>query len=381
VQPLTAAPRDGFTAAQVSALLVAPDLSVDFGVELLDASLALVEDIRADVAGGTVHRDNLANVHGTCDLTISRALAWGKDRVRPYQLLTSPSVGISGCRWNLGVYLLTTPSLPLEQTPPTFAVTGFDQLHLLQNNIGDSYSVAAGANVLIAVRAVLVAAGITAPILLDSSGSAKTLATAMVWPQTSSDNPTWILVANALLAAIGYRGIWCDQDGNFRSSPYVLPADRPSDWRFDVGSLTVGMVAEARSVANDVWGVANRWRFIRNNMLTTPIEGAGRYTTDNLATGPSSQTSLGRIVRAPVVYLDATSQGDLVVQGDRVKAAAMATNEVITTKLSPFPLAWHSDRVTYADPALGVDREALCRSWSLPLDGTDGDYVMETINV
>ena len=110
MQILNAAPRAAFTTAQVTALLVAPDLSVDFGCELLDASLNLVSDISADVAGGTVHRDNYANVHGTLDLTISRALAWGRDRVRPFMLLSSATAGVTRCRFNLGVYLLMTRS-------------------------------------------------------------------------------------------------------------------------------------------------------------------------------------------------------------------------------------------------------------------------------
>jgi len=379
MQPLTAPPRSAWTAAQVTALLVAPDLDVDFGVELLDASLALVEDISADVSDGTVHRDNLADVHGTVDLTISRELAWGRDRVRPYMLLSSATAGVTGCRFNLGAYLLTTPERPLDQLPVTYSVTGYDQLHLLQDNIGDSYSVAAGTNVLAAITAVLTAAGITAPILLDSTASAKTLATARTWPQTSSDSPPWIRVVNNLLSLIGYRGIWCDQDGAFRSGPYVPATGRPSEWTFAVGDLQVGIVAANRSVAADVWGVPNWWRFIRNDMTAAPVEGAGRYTTSNHAAGAASYVSLGRTVRAPVTYLDATSQADLVTQGNKIKAAAMSVPEVITARLSPLPIAWHWDVSTYSDAALGADRRGLCRSWSLPLTGEDMDYVLASV--
>jgi hypothetical protein len=200
-----------------------------------------------------------------------------------------------------------------------------------------------------------------------------------VWPQTSSESPTWIEVVNRLLARIGYRGIWCDQNGAFRSGPYVKPALRPSEWTFDVGSLQVGIVASNRSVAADVWGVPNWWRVIRNDMTTTPVEGAGRYTTTNALAGAASIASLGRIVRAPVQYLDAASQTDLVTQGNKIKSAAMSVPEIITARLSPFPIAWHFDRVTYSDAALGTDRPAQCRSWSLPLDGGDMDYVLESV--
>jgi len=379
VQPLTAAPRDAFTTAQVTALLVAPDLEVDFGVELLSPSLALLEDISADVSGGAVKRDCLANVHGTVDLTISRALAWGRDRIRPYMTLSSATAGVSGCLWNLGVYLLTTPDTTLGESPQSYSVTGFDQLHLLQDNVGDSYTVAAGANVLAAVRAALAAAGVTAPILLDTAASAKTLASVMTWPQTSSESPTWMKVINDLLAAIGYRGIWCDWDGAFRSGPYVNPSDGAVEWTFAVGDLTLGIVAANRTVANDVWGAPNWWRFIMNGLTVAPVEGTGQYTTTNATTGPPSIASVGRTVHAPVVYLDAVDQASLVVQGDAIKAAAMRVTEVITASLSPFPAAWHFDVSTYSDAALGVDRKAQCRSWSLPLDGSDMAYTLESV--
>lgn len=376
MQPLTIAPRDGLTAAQVTGILTAPALSVDYGCELLDASLKVVSDISADVAGGTVHRDNYAAVHGTVDLTISRSLAWGRDRVRPYMVLSAGGVK---ARFNLGVYLLSTPACALQENPITYAVTGYDQIHLLQDNVGDSYSVAAGANVLAAVQAVMTGAGITAPVLLDSSASASVLQTPLTFPLTTSSSPTWLQVINALLAAISYQGIWCDWDGAFRSGPYVVPSLRSPEYVFAVGDLRVGVVAAARTVTNDLWGVPNWWRFVRNGLTTPPVESAGQYTVQNVSTGPSSQTSIGRTVHAPVVYLDAVDQASLQAQGDALVATAMRASEVITAKLSPFPIAWHWDISTYSDAVLGDDRKAQCRSWALPLDGSDMDYTIESV--
>lgn len=380
MQPLTAAPREAFTPTQITALLTATDMTVDFGCELLSPSLVLIEDISSDVSGGKVSRDNLADIHGTVDLSISRALAWGRDRVRPYQMLSSRTAGVSGARFNLGVFVMVTPDSQIGETPPTYAVTGYDQLHLLQGSIGDSYSVGPGAvEVLTAVRNALTAAGITAPVLLDTSAAGKTLATAMTWPQTSSDNPTWIQVVNDLLACIGYRGIWADWNGALRSGPYVLPSSRASEFTLNVGDLRTGVVAEQRNVAADLWNVPNWARFIRNdNPGGPPVEGLGRYTVTNPSTGPSSIASVGRTVRAPVVYLDAVDQASLMVQGDRLFAAARRTSEVITVKTSPLP-CWHSDRMTYADAALGDTRQVLARSWSLPLDGGDADLILESV--
>lgn len=388
MQPLTAAPRDGFTAAQVTALLVAPDLTVDVGADLLDASLNFVDDLSLDVVvtGSVVHHSNYAPVHGTLDLTVSRALAWGKDRVRPYMLLSSATAGVSACRFNQGVYLLTTPDTELEETPQSWKVTGYDQLHILGDYIGDSRSVLEGANVLDAVRTFLTAAGITGPVLLDTAASAKVLASTMTWPLTSSESPTWLRVVNDLLASINYRGVWCDWDGAFRSGPYVVPSARPSEWPFIVGDLVTGIVAAPRTVANDLWGVPNWWRFIANGLTVPPVElvpgvstNNGQYTAENASTGLSSQASVGRVVHAAPVFLDAVDDASLKSQGDALVATATRVSEVITAKLSPFPIAWHFDVATWSDAALGEDRKVQCRSWDLPLDGSDMTYILETV--
>lgn len=376
MQPLA---RDGYTAAQVSALLTSPDMVIDMGVDLLNADLSLVEDISADVdpAGSKVGRYMLANAHGSCDLTVSRELAWGKARVRPWVTQSSLTAGVS-VRWNLGVYVLTTPESSYGETPRAWPVVGHDQLSLL-GSIGDSYSVAAGANVLDAVRATLTLGGIVAPILLDSSGSAKVLTSDMTWPLTSSDSPTYLRVANELLASISYRGLWVDWDGAFRGTPYVTPADRPAEMRLDVGSLITGIVAEDRRVANDLWSAPNSWVFIGNNWSTAPVSDNGRYETSNQSAGLSSIDSLERVVMAPAQFLDATTQADLELQGDRIKAADMRSTEVISITTSPLPCMWHADRFEYADAALGSDRQTVSRSWVLPLDGSDSTIELETV--
>jgi hypothetical protein len=358
------------------ALLTATDLFVDFGCELLDPSLNIVSDLSSDVSSIVVKRDNLANVHGTVELTISRVLAWGRDRIRPYMLLSSLSVGVSNVRWNLGIFLLNTPETALAESPASFTVTGMDLLYLLQDNIGDSYSVGAGANVLTAVRVALTEAGITTSILLDSTAADKALVTPIVFPQ--SENPSWLGVVNALLAAINYRGIWADQDGALRSGPYVEPALRPSEYDLDVADLVSGVVAEDRRVSNDLWAAPNWFRYIQNGLTTAPTEGAGQYTHQNPSLGLSSQASVGRIVHAPVVYLDAVDQASLVAQGVKLATAAMRVTEVLTFNMSPLPCGWHADMWGYSDAALGDPRKLLCRSWALPLTGEDGSYVMET---
>ena len=60
---------------------------------------------------------------------------------------------------------------------------------------------------------------------------------------------------------------------------------------------------------------------------------------------------------------------------------SMRVTEVLSLSLSPFPAVWHYDAVTYSDAALGPDRAAQCRSWSMPLDGSDTTYILESVDV
>lgn len=379
MQNLTAAPRDAFTAAQVAALLVAPDLSVDYGCELLSPSLALIEDISTDISGGSVKRDNLANVHGTVDLTISRALAWGRDRVRPYILLSSATAGVTSARFNRGVYCLTSPTRPIGETPTTYSVSGFDLLYLLQSPVGDTYVCTAGTTYLTAVRDVLTASGAGGTVLMDGTLGATVLPADRVWALTDSEPASWLRVINDLLAEISYRGLWVDSDGNFRSEPYRDPSTRASEWLFDVADLSTNIVGEQRTESADLWSAPNQWRFVRKAMAAKPVEGAGIYTVTNQSTGASSVDSVGRVVKAPTAYLDAADQASLVAQGDRVVASDKSNTRVIELTTGPFPIASHFDVAQLIDPDLGGPVKIQARSWQMDLSGADVQWVWEVV--
>lgn len=139
MQPLTAAPRDDLTDAQVRALLTGDDITVTAGLELLDTQNRVVDDISDDLAeGGVVEHDGRAVVHGVCRLSIGRWLAWGRDRVRPYVTLSNDAVS---ARFNCGVYVLTTPQSRRSDDTPMYDVQGYDLLQLLLDPVGDTYLV------------------------------------------------------------------------------------------------------------------------------------------------------------------------------------------------------------------------------------------------
>lgn len=149
MQILNGPPREHLTIKQVRDLLTDPAISVSAGLELLDHTNRVVEDISDDLdGGGSITHDGRAVIHGSCRLPLLRTLAWGRDRVRPYMLLTGPEVE---ARFNCGVYVLTTPKRTRGEDPSTYDVTGYDLLQLLLDGPGDTYLVVpeAGTNLVV----------------------------------------------------------------------------------------------------------------------------------------------------------------------------------------------------------------------------------------
>lgn len=373
MQPLSAPPRNHLTDAQVYRLLTGPRARFLPGLELLDSANRVVEDITGELVGGSVEHDGREVVHGSCALQIQRELAWGRDRLRPYLTVSNGSLA---ARFNLGVFLLTTPTSKVGENPVTWDVDGYDLLHLLDTPVGDTYVAEVGVGVLAAVAAAVEAAVPGATVLLDGTANEAVLDAPMVWALTESSASTWLTVVNDLLAAVGYRGMWADENGAYRSEPDVPPAVAAISWVFRVTDPETTIVGPDRVADEDVWGKSNRWTFIRRGMTTRPVEGDGIYIVQNLTVGASSRERLGRVVPRPPVFLDAADQASLVAQGDRIVAEDMGTIRTISLDVDPLPIVGHLDVVQINDTA--VDRAVVISS-TVNLDGSRGKFVFEAV--
>lgn len=386
MQALTAPPRDGFTEAQVTAVLTGPQVQIDVGLELLDGNDQLVEDITADFqpSGSSIARDCTADVQGTCTLMLSRALNWGSDRVRPYMLLTAPDdTGTTiTVRWNLGVYVMTTPQRVIGQSVELYQVTGYDKNYLLQNIVGDSRTYSAGDGVLTDVKAIIAEASPGGAVLLDGSASASTLPADKTFPFSSSEQDSYLAIANALLASISYRPLWVDQDGSFRSEPALDPATQTPDWAFTADDPLQSLIGVARTLTNDLWGAPNEWIFTNTTMPNvsdgaggnvpgTPTEGDGIYKYDNLSDGPSSQSSLG-FVRRAAYFIDAADQTALEAAAAIQIAADSNVIWTVDTTIAIWPPAGHLDVYTLQDAQMGGSFKVQQLKWSMPLSATNG---------
>ena len=384
MQVLTAAPRDAYTTAQITALLEAGSIKVDFGADLLNLSLGFVNDLSPDLVGGSVGRNCYGTVHGFCTLQISRVLTWGVDLVRPYMILSS---GTTVARWNLGVYVLTTPQRTVGETPETYEVQGYDRLMLLKREVGADYTVAAGVTYRAAILAVFTAAGLSG-VLIDGSAADVTLPAARSWllvgdstnPDQTTTPVTWLRIVNDLLNAINFRSVWADQDGQFRCGEYQDPTVRAPEYVFDADS-TLTILGEDRTITEDVWATPNRWVFRQTNRASgspTPSEGDGIYTLTNQSDGPTSVNGRG-LTWAAVIDYEAASHAKLVSLGDRRVASDRRVTTTLKVSTGPFPGAGHFDVFTYADLAAGGTRKVQATSWRMPLDGGNVEWEWEAV--
>lgn len=350
---------DAYTPTEY-AILTARHVTVGYGADLLNEQDQVIDDLSPDLVGGVVERNNYASVHGTCDLELLRALPWTTVRVRPWQEVQAAAGTV---RRNLGVYVLTTPDVALSDDDTTvYEVQGYDKLHLLQHEVGDTYVVAAGTGYLDAARQAIVDAGVTGlPALFDGTASASVLADPFVWVLDTSEPVTWLRVVNDLLAAIGYRGLWVDHDGRFRSEPYQSPAVRPPEWTFDLADPRTNIVAPARTLTVDEFERINYWRFVRDGMTTQPTEGNGLYTVDRSEGAPR---------RPRVVQVQAADQSALQSIGDAEVDAASRRTRLLDAACGPLPILGHFDVSTWIDPELGP-LKVLTRSHVIPLDGAE----------
>lgn len=362
--------RDGLTAAQVTALIrETPTPVVSAGLERVDLGLNVLADLTDDFAGGVVSRANYATLHGTADLYVTTELDWGTALLRPYMRLTgyTPTYGTLTARFNLGVYLTSSPSTGGAESPATHQVECYDILHWLNTAVGESFTIEAGTGYLAAIETILIAQGIQS-YQIDQSQAGKVLPAPLSWVMV--DKPRWLNVINDLAAAVGYQGVWSDWDGRLRIAPYLLPTERAVEWVYD-DDPELSLIDPDRVVIRDWFHAPNRWVYYRSRdpEEPAPVEGNGLYVYINELDGPTSVQARGRTISADPEQIDAVDHDALVAAATQRIDADLRLKTTYELKTAPNPLHWHFDKMTITDPGLGPMADVLAVKWSLPLNG------------
>jgi len=355
-------------------LLHAGDISCVASLELMDLRFGHIADLTEDLVSGSsrVRREGAreGSVMAEYEFGISRDLPWTEVLVAPSMTVRDEATG-DVQTWAMGVYLPDLGDFP--RIGDVHAVTGYDLLHAIDVRIGESHRVAAGDNVLDAVRDLITDSsqwpGFSFAIGFGSSS--ETFAHEVVWSVTES--VTYLQVANEMLALAGYRPLWTTRTGEVMTERATLLLDKPPEWIVD-GTAEGGQIGDGSLVKRDIWGTPNVWKGVERSpgADAIPTEGSGRFTLENMSTGPTSVETRGRKVHR-IITTDAADSDSL----ERVVRAAAEEDVAASTKIvldtPPLPFVWHQTRWTVHDPKLGmIHVPAVVRKWSLPLDQDKG---------
>lgn len=375
----TADPRSAFTNTQIVNLIqgIAYDsdtLILDKGLQILDQSLNVLDDISQYMASGCqISRDSFADLHASCTLNLSTELDWGAVIVRPYTILKNSSIS---AQFFMGAFYLSVPIRLFTTVPSVYAVTGFDILNMLDDPVGDAFSVPAGGLYTDAIENILLARGYT-QYNIDRTNTA-TLPTAKVW--AFDESLTWLKVVNDLIAAIGYQGVWSDWNGMLQVLPYDQPLLRSPEWTYTFDSPT-SMMSPVRQMDMDYYAAPNRWIFYQNNIASgaAPVEGAGKYTFVNQSSGNTSVDARGGRIITKVVSVDAADQPSLVNTATITIDADKSVTQTWEQQTSPNPLHWHFDRLVVNDPQVGVAVDMQSVGWIYDMDGADMQHKWQVL--
>lgn len=274
----------------------------------------------------------------------------------------------------LGVYLFDAAPEDWTAAGRVYGLSLLDRCTVLdQDAIDVSYTVAAGAGILAAVAAVIASAGES--ITVDTTNTAAT-STAMVWPAGTSK----LQIVNDLLGAMNYSALWVDGVGNFRATPYVVPAARSIGYEL-LNGIDRELVDGETSIYSEEWGRDRDLFKVPNKVVTVQSgTGAGDPRT-GLATNtttdpkdpayPFSYAARGnrwitRVVDGVETPAGTNAEVDAFLNA-KARAALIASSSVQSTievKHLPIPVRV-SDVLRFSNAPAGIDKRHVLTSIEL----------------
>jgi hypothetical protein len=326
-----------------------------FAYDLLNLTDQVVARLDGVQPGGQLDFSVSAVIRGSGNITVTgQDIDWTQHRIRISYVLGDDVTPL----------ITAIPKAPVEaHTGPTWNVDLelYDKLLVLSEDyVGASYGLPAGTDIIAAVQAVIASTGDTTA--LASEGTA-TLSAAMAWDATTSK----LGIVNDLLDAGGFFSLWADPLGNYRATPYLLPAARPVTWEFadDANGLYLPEWTRDR----DVFNVPNRYVCIAR------AEGdAVPYVAT--ATDAADYAYRGRWITRTDTDVEAASNAvlDLIATRRLAEARQVSEGFEITHPVLPFGL---NDAVTFTHRRLGRVVRAVCQKQTINL--APGGLVTSTL--
>lgn len=264
----------------------------------------------------------------------------------------------------LGVYLFSAAPEEWSGAGRVYGLELLDRNTVLdQDLIEVSYTVAAGTVILSAVATVIASAGES--ITVDATNTAA-LSSAMVWKAGTSK----LQIVNDLLAAMNYNSLWVDGVGNYRATPYVVPASRSIGYEL-LNGVTRELVDGDSSIYAETWSRDRDLFKVPNKVIAVqsgagdaePLTGTATNTT-TLVTAPTYPFSyaargnrwISKVIDGVEVpdgttpqkqaYLDAKARASLI--------ASSSVQAAVSVKHLPIPVRV-SDVLRFANAPAGID--------------------------
>lgn len=275
-------------------------------------------------------------------------------RLRPVQIIDGLNVEIP---W--GVYLVSAAPETWTATGRVYDLELLDKATVLdQDKIDKTFTVDTATPILSAIASVIASAGES--ITVDATVTT-TLSSPAVWEAGTSK----LQIVNDLLSALNYNSLWVDMTGNFRATPYVVPAKRSLTYEL-LNGINRELVDGASSIYGDEWsrdldmfGVPNKIIAVQSASGTAPAL-VGEYTNTDPAS-PFSYPSRGRWIVETLDGVD-TPQGTdaeviafLQAKARQSLIARSAVQATVTVKHLPVPVRV-SEVMRFANAPAGIDR-------------------------
>lgn len=171
-----------------------------------------------------------------------------------------------------------------------------------------------------------------------------------------------IEIINTMLDTASYTPIWVDANGVFRSSPYVLPTDRPAEYIYQDDELSVtynGMDEEL-----DVFNTANYVIVVQSNVETAPLWDA---SANNDPLSPLSTVSLGRRIVDYREVDNLSTQAEVKAYADRILQETMMAYEKLKFNTVLMPFHEYQDCIMVRYSELGIDDRFIETGWKMQL--------------
>lgn len=284
---------------------------------------------------------------------LGQGIDWMRHRI---QIAYNP--GIAGIQpWPVGTYLFTSPKTTVGDDRTTHDVALLSKMAIIDEDSPDGrFSLAAGTQIIPTVVALIQGTGETRISVTDSTAT-------LTGPYVADDDASTLTIINELLKAAGYWSLWCDGTGQYRVEPYILPADRPTAYRFAEGEASIHRPEWQRT--QDLSSVPNRYKIIGSGSDDTPALTA--VATNEDPESPFSYQARGRWITRTESGAEGTQPVlDALAQRRLIDAMSPVATLTVTHAIVPLD---PNQAVRFTDHDHDVHATIQSMSYDLTYDG------------